>query len=313
MHRLLAVSIVIAHVVAMGCAKDAPLPLPADYRDQVEAFRVKRAQEIIAPTGWAALVGLHFLAPGTHVVGSAPGSDVLLTGPSAPPTLGTITVTPGTPGMPGINGSAGTAKLAMANGVEARRGGELLKEVELKPGARPEGYLQVGAMTMTLIRRGDRLALRVWDTQAASLTSLTQLNWMPIDESWRVQARFEPHPAGRTMKILNVLDELVDMPNPGVAVFSVGGREHRLEAVLESDDAQELFFLFRDGTSGKTTYGAGRYLYAPLPQDGRVILDFNQAKNPPCTFTDFATCPLPPKGNILPVAVNAGELDRPHK
>jgi uncharacterized protein (DUF1684 family) len=103
------------------------------------------------------------------------------------------------------------------------------------------------------------------------------------------------------------------MPNPGVAIFSIDGREHRLEALLESDDAKELFFLFRDATSGKTTYGAGRYLYTPLPENGRVILDFNQAKNPPCTFTDFATCPLPPKGNVLDVAVKAGELDRPHK
>src|SRR5687767_4720453 len=296
--------------VAAGCANDTPLPVPGDYRQQVEAFRAKRANEIIAPTGWAALVGLHFLSPGTHVVGSAPGSDVRLTGPSAPPALGTITVTPG---APGTAGAAGTARLVMAKGVEARRGNEVLTDVELKPGAKPEEYLTVGDMTMTLIRRGDKLALRVWDAKAPSLTSLSKLDWMPIDESWRVQGRFEPHPAGRTMKILNVLDELVDMPNPGVAIFSIDGREHRLEALLESDDAKELFFLFRDATSGKTTYGAGRYLYTPLPQDGRVILDFNQAKNPPCTFTDFATCPLPPKGNILTVAVNAGELDHPHK
>src|SRR5688572_1303633 len=293
--------IVLMNALAAGCAKEAPLPLPADYREHVEAFRVKRAQEIIAPTGWAALVGLHFLTPGTHVVGSAPGSDVRLTGPSAPPTLGTMTVT------------AGTARLVVAKGVEVRRGSDVLTDIELRPGARPEEYLKVGAMTMTLIRRGERLALRVWDTQAPSLTSLTKLDWMPIDETWRVQGRFEPHPAGRTMKILNVLDELVDMRNPGVAVFSISGREYRLEALLESDDAKELFFLFRDGTSGKTTYGAGRYLYTPLPRDGRVILDFNQAKNPPCTFTNFATCPLPPKANVLTVDVTAGELDLLHK
>ena len=306
--------IVLTTALAAGCAKDAPLPIPADYRQQVEAFRQKRAHEIIAPTGWAALVGLHFLTPGTHVVGSAPNSDVRLTGPSAPPALGTITVTPGAAGAPG------TARLAVAKGVEVRRGRQALNvlpplwtDVELKTGAKPEDYLTVGDMTMTLIRRGDRLALRVWDAKAPSLTSLSKLDWMPIDEAWRVQGRFEPHPAGRTMKILNVLDELVDMPNPGVVVFSIDGREYRLEALLESDDAKELFFLFRDGTSGKSTYGAGRYLYAPLPQDGRVILDFNEAKNPPCTFTNFATCPLPPKGNVLAVAVNAGELDHPHK
>ena len=317
MRRCTAVLVVLVSALGAGCAREQPLPLPGDYRQQVEAFREKRGHEIISPTGWAALVGLHFLTPGTHVVGSAPGSDVRLTGPSAPPTLGTITVMPGTPA---VAGSTGTARLVLANGIQARRGGEAINllppiwtDIELKPGAKPDDYLRVGDLTMTLIRRGEKLALRVWDAQAPSLTSLKQLEWMPIDESWRVQGRFEPHPPGRTMKILNVLNELIDMANPGVAVFSVGGQEYRLEALLESDDAKELFFLFRDGTSGKSTYGAGRYLYTPLPEHGRVILDFNQAKNPPCTFTDFATCPLPPKGNILSVAVNAGELDHPHK
>lgn len=298
MRKRTAAWIVVMTVLGAGCAREEPLP--ADYRAQVEAYRDKRAHEIIAPTGWAALVGLHWLTPGTHTVGAAPGNDVRLMGPSAPSSLGTITVTDK------------TVTLAVAKGLEARRGGQAVTSVELLPSSKPEDYLTVGAMTMTLIRRGDRLAFRVWDAQAPTLTSLAGLHWMPIDESWRITARFEPHPPGRTMKILNVLDELIDMPNPGVVIFTRDGREYRLEALLESDDAKELFFLFRDGTSGQTTYGAGRYLYAPLPQGGRVILDFNQAKNPPCTFTDFATCPLPPKGNVLTLAVEAGELDRKH-
>lgn len=298
MRRWTAALIVMMTIVAAACARDAPLP--ADYREQVEAFREIRAREIIAPTGWAALVGLHFLTPGSHSVGSAPSNSVRLTGPSAPAVLGTVTV------------GTTTVRLQIAKDVKARRGDQVVTDVELRPSSKPEDFLVAGAMTLTLIKRGDKLALRVWDTQAPTLTSLSGLEWMAIDEAWRVSARFEPHPAGRTMKILNVLDELVDMPNPGVAVFSIEGREYRLEAVLESEDAKELFFLFRDGTSGKTTYGAGRYLYTPLPEGGRVILDFNQAKNPPCTFTDFATCPLPPKGNVLAVAVQAGELDRRH-
>src|SRR6185436_6818532 len=123
MRRRTIALIVLINALAAGCAKDAPLPLPGDYRQQVEAFRQKREHEIIAPTGWAALVGLHFLTPGTHVVGSAPGNDVRLTGPSAPPVLGTITVTPGTPGTAG---AAGTARLAIAKGLQPRRGGKPL-------------------------------------------------------------------------------------------------------------------------------------------------------------------------------------------
>jgi uncharacterized protein (DUF1684 family) len=102
------------------------------------------------------------------------------------------------------------------------------------------------------------------------------------------------------------------MKNPGVVVFTVAGKEYSLEAMLETDNAKELFFIFKDGTSNKTTYGAGRYLYTPLPRDGRVDLDFNKAKNPPCAFTDFATCPLPPAKNRLTLSVMAGELDHKH-
>ncbi len=299
MRRHPAVAIALVSVMAGACGETVE-PLPADYYAQVEAYRQRREGEIIGPTGWAALVGLHWLAPGAQSVGAAVGNDVRLTGPSAPASLGILTV------------AGETATIKASDGIQLRQGDQVAAAVELRAPNTSKGPVVVGDMTLTVIRRGDRLALRVWDARAPSLLSLASLQWLPVDAAWRVQGRFEAHPPGRTMKILNVLDELVDMPNPGVVVFSVDGREYRLEALLESADAKELFFLFRDGTSGKTTYGAGRYLYAPLPKDGRVILDFNQAKNPPCTFTDFATCPLPPKGNILSLAVNAGELDRRH-
>lgn len=293
------VAIALLGLTAGACA-DAVEPLPADYHRQVDAYRQQREREILAPTGWAALVGLHWLAPGVTTIGAAAGSDVLLTGPSAPASLGILTVT------------NETATLTASKGIQLHQGPQVVTAVELRVPNTAKDHVVVGDMTLTMIRRGDRLALRVWDAKAPALLSLKGLEWLPVDPAWRVQGRFEAHPSGRTMKILNVLDELIEMPNPGIVTFRVGGQEYRLEALLESPDATELFFLFRDGTSGKTTYGAGRYLYAPLPKDGRVILDFNKAKNPPCTFTEFATCPLPPKGNILSLAVNAGELDRRH-
>jgi hypothetical protein len=294
-----AVAIALLSVTAGAC-RDAVEPLPADYREQVEAYRQTRENEIIGPTGWAALVGLHWLTPGVQTVGAAEENDVRLTGPSAPSSLGTLAVT------------AEMATLTASKDVQLSRGGQVVTTVELRAPGTAADYVAAGDTTLTMIRRGDRLALRVWDAKAPALLSLRGLEWLPVDPAWRVQGRFEAHPPGRTMKILNVLDELIEMPNPGIVTFRVAGQQYRLEALLESPDAKELFFLFRDGTSGKTTYGAGRYLYAPLPAAGRVILDFNKAKNPPCTFTDFATCPLPPKGNTLSLAVNAGELDRRH-
>ncbi len=271
------------------------------YQSDMDAFRTHRAAEISGPTGWAALVGLHWISPGEVIVGSDPISGIRLTGPSAPGRLGTLTVT-------GDN-----VHLRISTGLDAFVKGKQVYEVDLTPGAPAEDGVKIGGLTLVLIQRGARKALRVWDAKAPAVVNFKGLSWMPVDTKWRIDATWEPHPASQPrMKILNVLGETVQMKNPGAVVFSVGGKTYRLEALLESDDANELFFIFKDGTSDVTTYGAGRYLYTPLPKNGHVDLDFNQAKNPPCAFTSFATCPLPPAANKLTLAVKAGELYTKH-
>ena len=273
------------------------------YRADIEAFRQKQAEEISGPTGWAALVGLHWLTPGTElVVGSDPISGVRLTGPSAPGRLATINV------------GADSVHIRVSTGLDATYKSKPIAEFDMPPGVAPDDGLKVGGLTLIVIRRDTRLALRVWDAKAPNRLAFKGLNWMPIDTKWRISARWEPHPRTQPrIKMMNVLGDVVDMQNPGTVVFAVGGKPYRLEAMLEADDAKELFFIFKDDTSGKTTYGAGRYLYTPLAKNGRVDLDFNKAKNPPCAFTDFATCPLPPAANRLTLAVNAGELDHKHQ
>lgn len=273
----------------------------SSYKADIEKFRADRAVEIGNPTGWAALVGLHWITEGEVVVGADPVSGIRLTGPSAPGRLGTLTVT-------GDN-----VHFRVSTGVDAFVKGQQVYEIDMKAGAGPDEGLKVGGLTMVLVRRGDRRALRVWDAKAPNRLALKGLNWMPIDQKWRLDAKFIPHPDSQPrMKIQNVIGETVDMKNPGSVVFTVAGKEYSLEALLETDNARELFFIFKDGTSDKTTYGAGRYLYTPLPKDGHVDLDFNKAKNPPCAFTDFATCPLPPSKNRLTLPVMAGELNHPH-
>ena len=272
-----------------------------DYRADIEKFRAERAAEISGPTGWAALVGLHWIQQGEVIVGADPISGIRLTGPSAPGRLGTLTVT-------GDN-----VHLRISTGLDAFVKGRQVYDLDLKPGVSPDDGLKIGGLTLVLIKRGARMALRVWDTNAPSRLALKGLNWMPLDAKWRIGARFVAHPANQPrIKIQNVLGDTIEMKNPGAVVFSVDGKEYSLEAMLESDDARELFFIFKDGTSNKTTYGAGRYLYTPLPKDGRVDLDFNKAENPPCAFTEFATCPLPPAKNRLTLSVTAGELYTKH-
>jgi len=138
------------------------------------------------------------------------------------------------------------------------------------------------------------------------------LSWFEVDEAYRVTARFVPYGAMKPLSVPNVLGYTEKMLSPGYAVAHLGGKEIRLEGVLEDPRATQLFFIFRDLTTGKETYPAGRFLYSDLPREGRVVIDFNRAYNPPCAFTPFATCPLPPKENWLPVRVEAGEKDYGH-
>lgn len=264
-----------------------------DYRAQVESYRQGRAQRINGETGATALVGLHWLTAGEHSVGRAASNDIVLTGPSAPARLGTILV------------RASGATLTVAPGVVARVGDAASRVIELDPAK--DTNVTAGGMTLTLIKRAKGLALRVWDSQAPKRVSFTGLTWYPVDAAWNISAKWAPHTPAPVVHVLDVMGEVVDMPNPGAAVFSVSGKEYKLEALVDPDNADALFFPFRDATSNKTTYGAGRYFYVSKPKDGRVQLDFNYALNPPCAFSEFTTCPVAPASNRLSIAVTAGE------
>lgn len=269
----------------------------ASTPNDLEGFRKQREAEIGGETGWAALTGLHWLTTGQMTVGRDASNAVVLTAPSAPPKLGTLDVTDD------------TVTLHVAAGVPARVKGQPVIDVPLRPAS---GALTVGGMTMVVIKRGRGMALRVWDAAAPGRVAFKGLRWYPADPKMKLDAKFIPHQPAPRLKIQNIIGETIEMSNPGAVAFTIGGKTYQLEALLESDGANELFFMFKDGTSNKTTYGAGRYLYTPLPKDGHVTLDFNRAMNPPCAFTNFATCPLPPAPNRLTVPIPAGELDHKH-
>jgi uncharacterized protein (DUF1684 family) len=170
--------------------------------------------------------------------------------------------------------------------------------------------VEIGPLTLYVLERGGRYAIRLRDRNSELRRKFTGLQYFPISERYRVQARFVAEP--RKMRIANVLGMTEEMPSPGYAVFKLNGRELRLYPVLETPDAKELFYIFSDQTTGKETYGGGRFFYSDMPKQGTVTLDFNKAYNPPCVFTPFATCPLPPKENRLPVRIEAGELKYGH-
>jgi uncharacterized protein (DUF1684 family) len=271
-----------------------------NYKTEVDKFHTQRTQDIGGETGWAALTDLRWLENGRFTIGRAPSNAIRLSAPSSPELLGTLTVTPR------------AVTLQVAPGVTALVKGKAVTDIEVPSNVAPASGISVGSMTLAVIARGDRRGLRVCDRVSPTRVNFRGLRWYPTDGKWRVEAAFIPHQPVPRMRVQNIIGQTVEMANPGAASFTVNGRQYQLEALLESADANELFFMFRDATSGKATYGAGRYLYTPLPKDGHVTLDFNLATNPPCAFTEFATCPLPPVKNRLLIPIEAGELDYLH-
>jgi uncharacterized protein (DUF1684 family) len=172
--------------------------------------------------------------------------------------------------------------------------------------------IEVGPLRFFVIRRGDQHGVRIRDRESEARKNFHGIDYYPIDPKWRVNAQFEPYSPTKKIPITNVVGMTEDMESPGALVFEVDGKTMRLDPVLE-EGTDELFIIFGDTTNGRETYGGGRYLYAPKPgADQRTTVDFNKSYNPPCVFTDFATCPLPPSQNKLAVAVTAGEKKYDH-
>ncbi len=278
---------------ARGVAGLALLAAPSlhasDYAGQIEEWRAQREARLKADDGWLTVVGLFWLAEGPNTAGSDPSSSVLL--PSGPAHAGVFE-----------RHGDHVAFRALADGLVSK------SDLKSDAGGKPD-LLQFDGLTMFAIRRGDRLGIRVKDSRSVYRTGFTGLHWFPVSEPSRVIAKFIPYDPPRTVSIPTILDTIEKQPSPGYAVFKVNGVACRLDAVVEDN---ELFFIFRDLTAGKQTYASGRFLKADLPKDGTAILDFNKAYNPPCAFTPYATCPLPPPQNRLNVRIEAGELNYGH-
>ena len=204
---------------------------------------------------------------------------------------------------------SGRTKFRAEPGVDARIGGRPARDAELKP---ESDEVVFAGLTMFVIKRGDRYGIRLRDKNSEARRTFQGCVWFPVRETLRVTGRFVPYDRPKQIPILNVIGDLAPMPSPGYVEFTLNGTLLRLDPVAEPG-ARELFFIFKDETAGTDTYPAGRFLYTAAPRNGVVELDFNRAVNPPCAFTAFATCPLPPRQNQLPVRIEAGERYVPHK
>lgn len=262
----------------------------------LQQWRKKRDASLRNENGWLTLVGLDWLAEGENAFGSDPSSAVSLPEKKAPAKAGLLVL------------DHGTVSVKVAPGVSLTVNGKSTQEQVLNSDAegKPD-LLALGDLSFYVIKRGDRFGIRVKDSQSPVRLGFKGIAAFPADPAYRVVADFVPYATPKAIQIPTVLGTTETMQAPGSVSFKLHGKKFTLEPVIEDPKEPELFFIFRDKTSGKGTYPAGRFLYAAMPKDGKVILDFNQAYNPPCAFTPFATCPLPPPQNRLPVAIKAGE------
>jgi uncharacterized protein len=282
-------------------AQDTQSQQDAGWRQALQAFRDSREDSLRSPDGWMALVGLHWLPPGELSVGSAEDSAVRLA--VGPARLGWIEVLP----------TAMAARLRLDPAARVRSDGEIVDADALlvhADKAELPTRLDFDGGSLGLIERGGRFALRVRSPQAPTLLAFTSLRWFEPDPRLVASARFEPHEAGRTIPIVNVLGQIEPTPNPGRLHFELEGTAVSLEALGDPDDA--LFLIFADRTNARESYGAGRFLYTGKVVDGHVELDFNRSINPPCAYTEFSTCPLPPPENRLRAFIRAGEARYGH-
>lgn len=251
-------------------------------------------EKLTKDDGWLTLIGLFWLKEGENSLGSDSTDTVVLPKDKTALHLGSIWLT------------NGTLRFEAKKGVEVRWKDSLISKIDLQSdeGGKDPTILSIGTVNFYVIERGGKYAVRVKDKESETRKNFKGLECFPIDAKWRIEAKFEPYSPPETLNIPSMVGTIEKYPCPGALVFELDGKEHRLDAVIETGSENRLFITFGDATNGGETYNLGRQLYTALPDsNNKVILDFNRAYNWPCVFTVYATCPLIPKQNILPIRV----------
>ena len=297
---VVSVSLVALSAAQLGCATGRDCGCPG-YDDAVRAFRQERVARLLEPRGWLALSGLFWLEKGVNTLGAGQGNSVVMP-PSAPEKLGTL------------NLDASGYHLKVEPGVVALCKGAPVGEMTLRSDADPSGppdVVEVGPVAFAVIVRGGDPALRVWDANSPNRARFAGIPTWPIDPAWRAVGKWVKYAEPRKVEVSTAIAKTEEATVAGEVRVTVQGQDLVLVPFLE-EGSDELFLVFSDATTGKESYGGGRFLSMPLPDgNGDVVVDFNKAVNPPCMFTQYATCPRPRAENRVPLAVEAGEKALP--
>lgn len=272
----------------------------AEHAKAVEAWRARVDKSLRADNGWLTLAGRFPMKPGENTFGTGEKNDLVFPKGLGPERIGTFIVEPD------------KVTLKLAPGVTMTKDGTAFTERVMGTEGGKRDWVTMGKVAMHVIARDGRYILRLADNDSKVRSGFQGRVWYDVDDAYWVDAKFVPYPPGKTVPIVNVLDEVSDEISPGYLEFKLGGKTQRLDVVGEDEG---LFTIFRDETAGKTTYKPGRFLYVEKkPEPNKTFkLDLNRAYNPPCAFSEYTTCPLPPEQNVLKVKVEAGEKYPPRR
>ncbi len=263
----------------------------SDYEKEIKVWHQKRIEELKKEDGWLNLAGLFWLEEGRNSFGGNTENKIIFPKDRSKAFLGDIIL------------SKGEVFIETRNDVEVFEENRKVEKLKLFPAEKPI-VLKHNSLRWFVIKRGERYAIRLRDLESPFLKEFHGIETFNIDSKWKLKAKFVPT-EGKKIAILDVTGQTSQQDSPGYLVFTLGKKEYKLDALVEGE---ELFIIFGDKTNKKETYGAGRFVYTAKPDtEGYTYLDFNKAYNPPCAFTPYATCPLPPKQNLLPINVKAGE------
>jgi len=266
------------------------------YLSEIQTWQQKRIESLKSPTGWLNLAGLFWLQEGENTAGADSTNALIFPKAQAPDFIGsfilqdTVVIFRAKPNLAVTLNDSVVSSIVMRNDTEEN-----------------PTKLALGTLSWTIIKRGEKYGVRLRDHEHPLLKQFAGIEMFPVDSTWRLTAKFEANDPPKMIAVPTILNTITEEPSPGAFVFNIGGKTYRLDATGKMTD-KELFVIFADRTNGKETYGAGRFLYVPTPKaSDNAVIDFNKAYNPPCAFTPYATCPLPPEQNTLPVRITAGE------
>lgn len=263
------------------------------YKKEVNKWRSKHEAELKSENSWFSLAGLFWLKDGVNTIGVGKKYDIQLTENFKNGKFGEILF------------QDGTATLKVENGVEAVTEGIQISEMVLISDVeQKQTVVNTGSQSFYIIKREDKFGVRLKDKNSKARLNFKGLHWFPVDAKLKVTAEFVPFSEPKEILIPNMLGGSYKMKSEGILKFKLNGKDYSLQPVEEDG---KFFIIFRDLTSKAETYGVGRFLYAEKSKDNKIILDFNKAENPPCAYTTFATCPIPPTQNRLSIAIKAGE------